>query len=158
MFQKRRHVVHLDRFDKAGADLLFQIISRRHENASTVIASNVACPSLSPDGRQIAFKRQLPGTVVRWRLSVLDLATLKVHPLAETRSVDDQIEWLNDTTVIYGVLQNKAIAALNPFSATTPSLTNGATLVTNMWTVPADGTGTPHLFTAGAWSEVVTNR
>ena len=125
---------------------------------ATVIASNVACPSLSPDGRQIAFKRQLPGTVVRWRLSVLDLATMKVHPLAETRSVDDQIEWLNNTTVIYGVLQDKAIAALNPFSAATPSLTNGATLVTNMWTVPADGTGTPHLFTSGAWSEVVTGR
>jgi high-affinity iron transporter len=125
---------------------------------ATVIASNVACPSLSPDGGQIAFKRQLPGTVVRWRLSVLDLATMKVHPLAETRSVDDQIEWLDNTTVVYGVLQNKAIAALNPFSAATPSLTNGATLVTNMWTVPADGTGRPHLFTSGAWSEVVTNR
>jgi high-affinity iron transporter len=125
---------------------------------ATVIADNVACPSLSPDGRQIAFKRQLPGSVVRWRLSVLDLATLRVHPLAETRSVDDQIEWLNNATVIYGVLQNRRIAALNPFSATTPSLTNGATLVTDMWTVPANGTGTPHLFTTGAWSEVVTNR
>jgi high-affinity iron transporter len=136
----------------------FLIKGDLHTRRAAVIASNVACPSLSPDGRQIAFKRQLPGTVVRWRLSVLDLATLKVHPLAETRSVDDQIEWLDNTTVIYGVLQNKAIAALNPSSAATPSLTNGATLVTNMWSVPADGTGTPHLFTSGAWSEVVTNR
>ena len=125
---------------------------------ATVLTANVECPSLSPDNREIAFKRRLPGSVVRWRLSVLDLATLKVHPLAETRSVDDQVEWLNTTTVIYGVLQNRQIASLNPLAATTPNLATGATLVTNMWTVPADGSGTPHLFSPDAWSEVVTNR
>jgi FTR1 family protein len=125
---------------------------------ASVIASNVACPSLSPNGREIAFKRQLPGSVVRWRLSVLDLATLQVHPLAETRSVDDQVEWLNNTTIIYGVLENKAIAALDPYNAATPSIANGARLVTNSWSVPADGKGAPHLFNSGAWSEVVTSR
>jgi high-affinity iron transporter len=125
---------------------------------ATVIMSNVECPSLSPDNRDIAFKRRLPGSVARWRISVLDLATLKVHPLAETRSIDDQVEWLNNTTVIYGLLQNKLIASLNPLSATTPNLAQGAQLVTNMWTVPADGSGTPHLFSSDAWSEVVTNR
>jgi high-affinity iron transporter len=125
---------------------------------ATVILTNVECPSLSPDNKEIAFKRRLPGSVVRWRLSVLDLATLKVHPLTETRSVDDQVEWLNNTTVVYGVLQDQSIALLNPFSAATPSIANGAPLVTNTWSVPADGSGTPHLFSTGAWSEVVTNR
>jgi high-affinity iron transporter len=125
---------------------------------ATVIMSNVECPSLSPDNSEIAFKRRLPGSVVRWRISVLDLATLKVHPLAESRSIDDQVEWLNNTTVIYGLLQNKLIASLNPLSATTPNLAQGAELTTNMWTVPADGSGTPHLFSPDAWSEVVTNR
>jgi hypothetical protein len=125
---------------------------------ATVIASNVECPSLSPDDKEIAFKRRLPGTVVTWRLSVINLATLKVHPLAETRSVDDQVEWLNDTTIIYGVLKDQSIASLNPFSSATPSIANGAPLVTNTWSVPADGTGTPKLFNTGAWSEVVTNR
>ena len=96
--------------------------------------------------------------VVTWRLSVLDLATLKVHHLAETRSVDDQVEWLNNTTIVYGVLANPAIAALNPLSPTTPSLANGAALATNTWSVPADGGGSPHLFNTGTWSEVVTNR
>ena len=59
---------------------------------------------------------------------------MKVHPLAETRSVDDQVEWLNNTTVIYGVLEDQPIALLNPFSAATPSIANGAPLVTNTWT------------------------
>ncbi len=121
-----------------------------------VITSNVECPSLSPDGKEIAFKRRVPGPVVRWRLSVLDLSTLKVHALAETRGVDDQAEWLDDDTIIYGVLQDKAIAALDPLSASTPSITNGSPLGTDTWRVPADGSGRPQLFTQGAWSEVVT--
>jgi hypothetical protein len=115
-----------------------------------VVASNVACPSLSPDGREIAFKRQLPGSTVTWRLSVLDLATGKVHPLAETRNVDDQAEWLNDNTILYGLLQNRSIPALN--------MGLGTQLVANTWSVPADGSGEPHLFSTGAWSEVVTSR
>lgn len=125
---------------------------------ATVIASNVECPSLSPDNTEVAFKQRLAGPTVRWRLSVLDLATLQVHHLAETRSVDDQVEWLDNSTVLYGVLADPQVAALDPLSAATPSIANGASLVTDTWSVPADGTGTPQLFTAGAWSEVVTNR
>ena len=125
---------------------------------ATVLASNVECPSLSPDDTRIAFKQRVAGSGVTWRLSVLDLSTLTVHHLAATRSVDDQVEWLNNSTVLYGVLADPAIAALDPLSPTTPSLANGAPLVTNTWAVPADGSGAPHLFNAGTWSEVVTDR
>jgi len=131
-----------------------ELLTRR----AAVIATNVECPSLSPDDSEIAFKQRLPGPTVTWRLSVLDLATLRVHHLAETRSVDDQVEWLNDTTVLYGVLADPSIASLDPFSAATPSIANGASLVTNTWSVPADGSGSPRLFNAGTWSEVVTSR
>ncbi len=71
-----------------------------------VLRTGVECPSLSPDGTRIAFKKRNPGTVVTWGISVLDLATLKDHPLAETRNVDDQVEWLDDQTVIYGLPQD----------------------------------------------------
>jgi len=104
-----------------------------------VIATNVECPSLSPNGKQIAFKRRLPGLPIRWRLSVLDLATMKVHALAETRSIDDQAEWLNDDTVLYGVY-------------------NGTPSNTGTWSVPADGSGSPKLLNTGTFSEVVTDR
>jgi hypothetical protein len=29
------------------------------------------------------------------------LATLHAHPVAERRPIDDQVEWLNDQTLIY---------------------------------------------------------
>jgi hypothetical protein len=61
---------------------------------------------------------------------VLDLATLQDHPLAETRSVDDQAEWLDNDTVLYAV-------------------------GSDTWAVPADGRGAPRLFAAGADSPVV---
>jgi len=124
---------------------------------ATVVTSNVACPSLSPNGKDIAFKRQVPGRSVRWRLSVLDLATGKVHPLAETRSIDDQVEWLNDSTILYGV-ENQQFASGNVYQAAPPSVLFGAPLVTKTWSVPADGGGRPRPFNAGTWSEVVTRR
>ena len=55
-----------------------------------------------------------------WRLSVLDLATMNVHHLAETRSVDDQVEWLNDTTFSTASSQDPAIAVAQPARAARP--------------------------------------
>ena len=60
-----------------------------------------------------------------WRLSVLDLASGARTPLAETRSVDDQAAWLDPDTIAYAIPTSPADA--------------------DIWTVPADGTGTPHL-------------
>ena len=71
-----------------------------------VLRSGVECPSLSPDGTRIAFKKRNPGTIVTWGIAVLDLATLKDHSLAETRNVDDQVEWLDNQTVMYGLPQD----------------------------------------------------
>jgi hypothetical protein len=66
-----------------------------------VLRENVECPSLSPDETRLAFKKRV-GAPEDWRLHVLDLATMREHPLAETRSIDDQAEWLDDETVMYG--------------------------------------------------------
>ena len=68
-------------------------------------ARDVECPSLSPDGTRIAYKQRESGGIgpVHWRLAVLDLATMRSHPLAETRNVDDQVEWLDDDDVVYGL-------------------------------------------------------
>ena len=62
----------------------------------TTIRPGVECPSLSPDGTRIAFKQAIGGDPNQgWHLSVLDLASGAVTPLAETRSVDDQAAWLS---------------------------------------------------------------
>ncbi len=68
-----------------------------------VLRENVECPSLSPDGRHLAFKSRRPDGA-GWRLHVLDLASMTEWPIAgETRSVDDQVEWLDDAHVLYHV-------------------------------------------------------
>jgi hypothetical protein len=83
-----------------------------------VVHDNVECPSLSPDGTRIAYKQRTGDQDRPWRLTVLDLASMRETHLAETRSVDDQAEWRDDGHVVYGV--------------------DGA-----VWSVPADGTGAP---------------
>jgi Tol biopolymer transport system component len=97
------------------------------------LASNVECPSLSPDGTRIAFKSARDGNPSRgWRLSVLDLATMHRTALAETRSVDDQAAWLGNAEVMYAVRRG----------------TKGS----DVWSVPADGSGAPTMLIPDAES------
>lgn len=68
-----------------------------------VVRRDVECPSLSPDGRQIAFKHLVRRG--QWQLRVVDLQTGTERALAhETRNVDDQVDWLDDSRVIYQVV------------------------------------------------------
>jgi hypothetical protein len=108
--------------------------------SAVVIHDNVECPSLSPDGKRIAYKKRLnkPGNVA-WQLHVLDLASGKETPLAENRSVDDQLEWLNDEFLLY----------------TLPESETRASPVTNVWRIGADGTTPPELFVRNAYSPAV---
>jgi hypothetical protein len=65
------------------------------------LRENVECPSMSPDGKRLAFKKRVGGPGV-WRLHVLDLATLEDRALAgEERAIDDQVEWLDDAHILY---------------------------------------------------------
>jgi hypothetical protein len=105
-----------------------------------VLRDGVECPAISPDGTRLVYKSRIehgfdPAT---WRLHVLDLATLTDHPLAETRSVDDQAAWLDDAHVVYGVPE------LKPNSS-----------VVDTWSVPADGSGQPVLAVPAGDSPVV---
>jgi hypothetical protein len=86
----------------------------------TVIAPNVECPSLSPDGQRIAFKRRVvppPQGRVVWQLVVRELASGKETALArETRSVDDQVEWIDNREIAYSVPDDTTPAATNTFA------------------------------------------
>ena len=92
-----------------------------------VIAEDVECPSLSPDGRRIAFKLRDGNS---WRLHVLGLADGLKKPLAETRSVDDQVEWLDDDRILYGYQGD-------------------------IWVVDADGRGKPSIYVHDGLSPAV---
>jgi hypothetical protein len=105
-----------------------------------VIHSDVECPSVSPDGAHVAYKKPLliPGRFA-WELRSLDLASGRETSLAERRSIDDQLEWLDNDTVLYTVSASPTGAA--------PS--------TNVWRVAADGSGAPQLFLRNASSPSV---
>jgi WD40 repeat protein len=98
------------------------------ERTMRVLRDRVECPSLSPDGKRIAYKSRI-GNENRWRLKVLDLATLRGRPVAEKRPIDDQVEWLDDDTLVYS---------------------NGL----DVYTVPADGSGAPRRVLRDASSPV----
>lgn len=98
------------------------------ERTMRVLRDGVECPSLSPDGTRIAFKSRI-GDENRWRLEVLDLADLSAHRVAEQRSIDDQVEWLNDETLVYS---NEL----------------------DVFTVPADGSGESQVLLRDATSPV----
>jgi len=67
--------------------------------SARTLREGVECPSLSPDNTRIAFKKRV--SAAQWRLHVLDVSTLVDSELAETRSVDDQVEWLDNEQIAY---------------------------------------------------------
>ncbi|MFJ9346240.1 TolB family protein [Streptomyces sp. NPDC101237] len=99
----------------------------------TTVHPNVECPSLSPDGTRVAYKKRVQGLPedAPWHLYVLDLGTMRETPLAESRSVDDQAVWKDDHTLVY--------ALPGDYGA-------------DLYEIPADGTGTPRRLTTAAVS------
>jgi hypothetical protein len=91
-----------------------------------VVRENVECPSLSPDGTRIAYKRR-DGKPWKWRLHVLDLRTGADVAVSERRPIDDQAEWLDNRRLLYGI-------------------------GVDVWVAPADGSGRPQRFLAHAAS------
>ncbi|WP_347344563.1 hypothetical protein [Microbacterium sp.] len=105
----------------------------------TTIADDVECPSLSPDGKRIAFKKVTAGSgpTVHWTPAIMDLKTGDVRLLPETRNVDDQIEWLDDETILYGMPRDDAPGD------------------TDVWALDVDGAASPKVFVEHAWSPSV---
>jgi len=104
----------------------------------TSVAEGVECPSVSPDGTRIAFKQSRPGAdTAAWSAAVMDLSTGKVTTMPDTHSVDDQIEWLDDDTLLYALPRE------------------GASGDSDVWATAADGSGKPRLFIEHASSPSV---
>ncbi|MGW1616918.1 TolB family protein [Streptomyces sp. NPDC002285] len=104
----------------------------------TTIHENVECPSLSPDGTRIAYKKRVAGADPddSWRLYVLDLATMTEIRTAEQHNIDDQVLWADDHTLVY--------ALAGDYGA-------------DLWTVPADGTGTASVLARSALAPAYLN-
>jgi hypothetical protein len=84
----------------------------------TVLHENVECPSLSPNNRLIAYKKRVGPDMAPWRFYVLELATMTERPIeAETRYIDDQVEWFDDAHVLYGAKPSSRSAVVDVYMA-----------------------------------------
>jgi len=102
------------------------------------VKDGAECPSLSPDGTKIAYKKNVSTTdTPRWTLAVLDFATGVETQLPIPDNVDDQAEWLDDGTLLYGLAD--------------PAKPGDS----NVYSIPIDGQHPPALFLAHAWSPSV---
>ncbi|MCX5265572.1 TolB-like translocation protein [Streptomyces sp. NBC_00199] len=88
----------------------------------TTLHRNVECPSLSPDGTRIAYKKRVEGASpdAPWRLYVLNLRTMRETATAEGRNIDDQALWADGATLVYALPGDYG---------------------SDLWAVRADGTG-----------------
>ena len=102
-----------------------------------LLRPGVECPSLSPDNTRIAFKKRIGARSLGWwQIAIVDLASGRETVLMrETRSVDDQVEWLDDNRVVY-------------------HLTDGETAA-DLWTVRADNGAGPDRLLTSAYSPAV---
>ncbi|CAM5402819.1 TolB family protein [Leifsonia shinshuensis] len=110
--------------------------------ALVAVKDGAECPSLSPDGTRVAYKKNISTTATKhWTLAVLDFATgvEKELPIPPSVSVDDQAEWLDDGTLLYGLADPKAPGD------------------SNVYAVKADGSAAPTLFLRHAWSPSVVH-
>lgn len=104
----------------------------------TALREGAECPSLSPDGTHVAYKRDIGGSTPHWRIAVLQLATGREITLnGEARSVDDQVEWFDESTLLYGLPRPDAAG------------------VSDIWKINTNRGAEPSLFIKQAWSPSV---
>jgi hypothetical protein len=94
----------------------------------TVIRENVECPSISPNNRLLAYKKRVGPSPDSWRIHVLDVQSGAERIVgSEVRYIDDQVEWLDDQHVLYGIPRR-------------------TTSIVDVWVASIDGTEPPHIF------------
>lgn len=100
-----------------------------------MIRNGIECPSVSPDGTRIAYKKSDTGTLSGHRsIAVPDLASGKEMVLSEQQNIDDQIEWLDSSTLLYGLPRD------------------GSEQDSDIWSIKTDPNTRPTLFIEHAWS------
>ncbi|WP_158881488.1 hypothetical protein [Amycolatopsis anabasis] len=98
------------------------------------LRQNAECPSLSPDGTKVAYKKRLNRLGV-WQLAVYDLKTGEERVLPETTGIDDQAAWLDEHNLAYAA-------------------TAGGQQKSSVFFVPADGSAPARMVIPNAASPV----
>lgn len=102
------------------------------------VMQNAECPSISPDHSRIAYKKRREHSgLAHWDIAVLDLKTREEVVIPLEQGFDDQLEWLDDQTLLFGMPQPD-----------TPG-------DSNVYSIAATANATPQLFVEHAWSPSV---
>jgi len=117
-----------------GGDTWLARGSVRTERIQT-LRKTAECPSVSPDHDRVAYKKR---EGAGWRIAVLDLESGREKVLPGRRSVDDQVAWLDDDTLLYSLPRTGARAGES-----------------DVWSAAADGSSEPRLFIEQASSPAV---
>jgi hypothetical protein len=105
----------------------------------TSVADNAECPSVSPDKTKVAYKKVVDtvnGQSV-WAVAVRDIATGTETLIPSTKGLDDQVEWLDNATLLYGLPRQ------------------GQAGTTDVYSVGITAEAQPKVFIPGAWSPSV---
>lgn len=102
---------------------------------------NAECPSISPDGSKIAYKKRSSNVgLVHWDIAVLDLKSMEEILIPLENGFDDQVEWLDSRTLLFG----------SPRTDTAGD--------SDVYSVLAVANARPQLLIEHAWSPSVVNR
>jgi hypothetical protein len=105
----------------------------------TSVVDNAECPSVSPDKTKVAYKKVVDtvnGQPV-WAVAVRDIHSGSETLIPSTKGLDDQVEWLDDSTLLYGLPRT------------------GQAGTTDVYSVGTTADAQPSLFISGAWSPSV---
>ena len=95
-----------------GTEGTTSIVEGRISNSTIEVRyENASCPEVSPDGSTIVAK-ELRGD--RFQLVAIDVASGERRDLGETMMVDDQVEFLDDDTILYAKINEAEGTAAQP--------------------------------------------
>ena len=98
------------------------------------LKAGLASEAISPDGARLVVKQRVNDRGF-WQVAILDLASLREQPLLQgDRSIDDQVEWLDENNVVYHDAREEG---------------------TGLWVLAADGRSGPRLLLPEAFSPAV---
>ena len=99
------------------------------------LQENAECPSISPDRTKVAYKKVVDRVNAQsvWAVAVRDIASGTETLIESTSGLDDQVEWLDDDTLLYGLPREDEPGTTDVFSVDTTADAQPALFIPGAW-------------------------
>lgn len=122
----------------ASAGKTWMVEGNLEERRMNSVIQNAECPSVAPDHSKVAYKkRRAQSGLAHWDIAVFDLKTQKEIILPLEQGFDDQLEWLDSQTLLFGMPRTGSVGDSDVYS------------------IKANANAQPQLFIKDAWSPSV---